>query len=296
MSVRGRTKPSRLLLYRLAGSERLGAFVRRSGPARDLTWAAARRYVGGRTLEQLLATVTSLHREGFATGVDYFGESQTDQLAVEAKVGRYLRLNEALGHVDRAVNVWLDLSNVGLDVSDELCLRQVRRIAATLPEGSSLQIRAHDSARTDRILGIVMTLAAEGVPLVPTLQANLRRSPADAARLSEAKLPVLLVKGAHIEPPEAAHRWGEETDLAFIRLAHQLHRAGSPLALATHDPVVGEAVLAALDGVEVEMLFGVRPADARELVRRGHRVRIYVPFGDDWPRYWLRRLGEARGA
>lgn len=94
---------------------------------------------------------------------------------------------------------------------------------------------------------------------MPTLQANLRRSPGDAARLAQTGMPILLVKGAHVEPPELAHGWGEDTDLAFIGLAHQLHAAGAELAIGTHDPVIREALLASFESVRFEMLLGVRP-------------------------------------
>jgi proline dehydrogenase len=99
-----------------------------------------------------------------------------------------------------------------------------------------------------------------------------------------------------VEPREVAYPFGEQTDVAFLRLARQLHAGGVRLAIGTHDPVLREALLGGLDAIGVEMLLGVRPGDGHELLRRGHRVRIYVPFGPDWFRYWLRRLGEARGA
>lgn len=115
-------------------------------------------------------------------------------------------------------------------------------------------------------------LHAEGARVTMTLQANLRRSSEDAARLIDAGLPVLLVKGAHPEAREAAYPWGEETDVAFVALAHQLHAGGVELRIGTHDAVVRESLLAALDGVGVEMLLGIRPDDGRDLLRRGHRV------------------------
>jgi proline dehydrogenase len=148
----------------------------------------------------------------------------------------------------------------------------------------------------DRILGLVTELAAAGVPVMPTLQANLHRRPEYAAHLIAAGIPVLLVKGAHLERPQVAHPWGEETDVAFLRLAHQLHAGGVEVAIGTHDPVIREALLVALPDIGVEMLLGVRPMDGRDLLGRGQRVRLYVPFGDDWLRYWLRRRGEACGA
>ncbi len=237
-----------------------------------------------------------LDTQGFAVGVDYFGEAVSDAEVVERKVREYLRLVEALEGAPAEANVWLDLSNVGLDVSADLCRRQVKRISERLPAGARLQVRAHDSTRTEAIIDLSLAFAADGAPITQTLQANLRQSAVNAERLLEANVPILLVKGAHIEPRAVAFAWGEETDLAFLRLAHRLHAGGAALSIATHDPVIREALLTSLDGIGVEMLLGVRPADASDLLLRGHSVRLYVPYGEDWPRYWLRRLGEKHGA
>jgi hypothetical protein len=89
-----------------------------------------------------------------------------------------------------------------------------------------------------------------------TVQANLRRSPQDVARLAAAGVPVRLVKGAYVEPAGLAYPWGEETDVAFLRLAHQLRETGAAFSLATHDPVLREALLLALGPSPVEMLLG----------------------------------------
>jgi proline dehydrogenase len=192
--------------------------------------------------------------------------------------------------------VWVDLSNLGLDISPDLCRQSVDRIIETLPEGARLQVRAHDSGRTERILDMALGLAGDGAPVVSTLQAHLRRSPEDAHRLIAAGVPVLLVKGTTVESSNVAYPWGEQTDAAFVRLAHELHAGGVQLAIGTQDPTLRERLLDSLDDIGVEMLLGVRPEDGRDLLRRGLRVRIYVPFGPDWVRYWLRRLAEARGA
>jgi proline dehydrogenase len=146
----------------------------------------------------------------------------------------------------------------------------------------------------ERILRIALELATEGAPVMPTLPANLRRSGTDLRRLLDAGVPVLLVKGASLEPGHLALRWGEETDLAFLRYAFELRKAGVEFAIGTHDPVLREAVFAAAGDVPVEMLLGIRDHDARQLARAGRSVRIYVPYGSDWLRYWLRRLATAQ--
>jgi proline dehydrogenase len=127
-----------------------------------------------------------------------------------------------------------------------------------------------------------------------TAQANLKRTPGDASRLAEAGVPIRLVKGAYVEEPAVAHAWGEPTDLVFLELAHELHRNGAEVALGTHDPVLREALLHTLPGIGVEMLLGIRPADAKALAARNVPVRIYIPYGEGWFRYAIRRLAESR--
>lgn len=294
MSVTNRL--SRRALDGLAESRRFQALVLRNAALKQRAYRGAGRYLGGETLEEALASLAQLHAEGFDTGIDYFGEARTDPAAVEAATRQYVRLNRELAQLDAGVNVWVDLTNVGLDISENLCRRQLAEIVESLPANSRLQVRAHDSSRIERILGLVTELAAQGAPVMPTLQANLHRSPEYAAHLIGAGLPVLLVKGAHLERAQVAHPRGEETDVAFLRLAHQLHAGGVEVAIGTHDPVIREALLLALPDLGIEMLLGVRPMDGRDLLGRGRRVRLYVPFGADWLRYWLRRLGEARRA
>jgi proline dehydrogenase len=93
-----------------------------------------------------------------------------------------------------------------------------------------------------------------------------------------------------------AHAWGDATDVAFAELAYAIHRSGTTLWLATHDPVLREALMPALPGAGVEMLLGVRSGDHAALVARGIPLRVYVPFGEEWFRYWMRRVAESRGA
>jgi proline dehydrogenase len=286
---------SRSVLYRAAESGRLSTVVLANGPLKRAARRAADRYLGGETLEEALAAIRLLHAEGLRASIDYFGEAVTDSAAVDRVVAEYRRLNQALARFEPPVNVWADLSNLGLDISDVACREAVHTVVETLPQGSLLQIRAHDSERMERILRVALALAAEGAAVMPTLPANLRRSDADLHRLIDARVPVLLVKGASLEPPRLARRWGEETDLAFIRFALELHEGGAEFTIGTHDPVLREAVLAAAGDVPLEMLLGVRGQDARQLARAGRSVRVYVPYGSDWFRYWLRRLAAARG-
>ena len=283
----------RQIPYALATNDRLEAAVRRSPRLERLAYRAALRYVAGRTLEEAIAVVHDLHAQGMAVSLDLFGESVTDPAAVQAAVQGYARAAEALGSVQGKVDFEVVPSRLGIDVGVGFCRRYAEQLVELLPPGGRLQLSAEESWRADQVLELALGLAAAGAPLRVTLQANLRRAPRDAEQLLAAGVPIRLVKGAYVEAPRAALPWGEPTDLAYVRLAHQIAAGGGDLAIGTHDPVIRESLLLALPGLAVEMLLGVRTADAVGLVRRGHHVRVYVPYGDAWFRYWARRLAEA---
>ncbi|MPZ86536.1 MAG: proline dehydrogenase [Nitriliruptorales bacterium] len=287
---------SRRLLFGLASSQRFEQAVRRFPGLYGHAARAARRYVAGTRREHAFAVVAQLDAAGMAGSIDLLGEHVRDAAEAERVTGEYVELAKLLRDLPERTWLALDLSHVGLGLSADFCRRQVARIVEALPMGRWLQIGAEDSDRTDATLDVVTALADESAALTMTLQANLRRTPADAERLAEAEVPIRLVKGAYVEHPSLAHPWGEATDHAFAQLAHQLRAGGARFSLATHDPLLREALLAAFGPVEVEMLLGVRSPDARELVARGIPVRRYVPFGRDWFRYWMRRVAESRGA
>lgn len=129
-----------------------------------------------------------------------------------------------------------------------------------------------------------------------TVQANIRRSPRELDGLVEAGVHIRLVKGAYVESPNRALPYGEATDIAYVKLAHRPAESGAQFALATHDGVLREALLTALGPTQVEQLLGVRTSVLEDVVSRGVPLRVCLPFGDDWFRYWMRRLAESRGS
>ena len=163
-----------------------------------------------------------------------------------------------------------------------------------MPPGRRLQIGAEDAVHADRVLDLVLDAARRGRPVEATLQANLRRSIADADRLADAGVPVRLVKGAYVE--RDAHPWGPATDNAYAALALRLAAAGTDVALATHDAPLRRRLLADIPDARCELLLGVRPDDAVALAAAGRAVRVYVAFGPDWFRYFMRRRAESLGA
>jgi proline dehydrogenase len=290
------TRLDRAVLLRLATSGSFERVVRALPGGEARAWRGASRYVAGATENSALRRARLLDERGVGSSLDLFGEHVDDPGLARSVADRYVALAGRLGEFSERVWLSIDLSHIGLDIDVALCRSLLESIATALPDGRLVQVGAEDAGRTDRILDVVLPLARDGARIGTTLQANLRRSEQDADRLADARLHVRLVKGAYVEPAGVAWEYGERTDLAFVRLSHRLAEAGVPLALATHDRALREALLRGLPQAECELLLGVRGEDAEQLVREGRTVRVYVPFGENWFRYWMRRLAESRGA
>lgn len=280
---------------RLAKSERLERTVLAAPQLRAFALRHATRYVAGRDETAALATVQALGLEGIWASVDLFGENVDDTAHAEHETNRYLTLaNMVAAHPGTYIS--LDCSHLGLDQDPVGCRERVDRIASALPPGSRLQLGAEDSTRTDAILAIASGACAAGLPIMATVQANLRRSPRDIEKLVQSHIPIRLVKGAYAEAPRIAHRLGPETDAAYVALAGRLVDLGADHSLATHNPVTLASLLTMGDESTIEFDLGVADDDARRLVREGHSVRIYVPYGERWFRYYARTMAESMTA
>jgi len=286
------TAPRRLL-FALATSAACERAIRALPGGERSAYRLARPYVAGTRLEDALACARRLAAEGLASSIDFFGESVSDPIEADRVADDYVALARTLDQAPENTFLSIDLSHIGLDQPGEAVERRLARIAAALPQGRRIQVGAEEERRADRILAAVLVVARGGGAVSATIQTNLERSRGDAYRLAEGAVPIRLVKGAYVEDPRVARPWGEATDLAYLELAHELHANGAEITLASHDPVLREALLRALPDTGVEMLLGVRSADARALAGRGVPVRIYVPYGDGWFRYAMRRWAES---
>jgi len=287
----------RAVLFRLATSERLERAVRSLPAGERVTWRAASRYVAGRSRSEALAVADRLLAEGHGVSVDLFGEMVTDVGIAAEVVERYRSLAAALPPLPADAWLSVDLTHLALDVDPSGAADRLAEIARALPPGRRVQVGAEDARRTDAVLSCVLDVAGRGLAdrLGATVQANLLRSPGDTDALVAAGVHVRLVKGAYVETA-GVHAYGEPTDIAYLRLGLHLAERQAAWSMATHDGRLREALLLAAGPVTVEQLLGVRPEVLDDLRRRGAATRVYVPYGRDWFRYWMRRLAESRGA
>ncbi|HWG16128.1 MAG TPA: proline dehydrogenase family protein [Streptosporangiaceae bacterium] len=288
----------RAILFRLATSERLERAVRKSPIGERLAWRAAARYVAGPDAADAVRRTRDLDAEGVAASLDLFGELVRDVAVAERVTADYLALASQLADLPASTWLSVDLTHLGLDADPGGCADRLAAITERLPEGRRIQVGAEDHGRAEAVLACVENVAARSLAgrLAATAPANFRRTGHDLERLTAAGVHVRLVKGAYVEPGDRALPFGEPTDLAYLRHAHWLAGSGTPFTLATHDGVLREALLLALGPRPVEQLLGVRPDVLADLVARGVPVRVYVPFGRDWFRFWMRRVAESRGA
>src|SRR5215213_5938183 len=286
----------RSVLFGVATSKRLERAVKRVPGGERVAWRSASRYVASRSLGGVLATVELLLEQGHGVSVDLFGERVSDPAVADDVLEDYLALVAALPLPPADVWLSVDLSHLAVSAGAAAAADRLAVIADALPVDRRVQVGAEEAALTDAVQACVVAVAAGGLAdrLGATVQANLVRASADTDALADAGVHVRLVKGAYVEA-SGAHRYGEPTDVAFLRLGFRLAEHGAAWSMATHDGRLREALLLAHKSETVEQLLGVRPEALDELHDRGVRTRVYVPYGPDWFRYWARRLAESRG-
>lgn len=287
----------RAVLFRLATSEQLERAVRSLPVGEGLALRAASRYVAGRSRSEALTAADRLLAQGHGVSVDLFGELVTDGGTATEVVEQYRSLAAALPASPADAWLSVDLTHLALDVDPSGTADRLAEIARALPPGRRVQVGAEGARRTDAVLSCVLDVAGRGLAdrLGGTVQANLLRSPGDADALVAAGVHVRLVKGAYVELA-GAHAYGEPTDIAYLRLGFHLAEQQAAWSMATHDGRLREALLLTLRPVTVEHLLGVRSEVLDDLRQRGVPTRVYIPYGHNRFRYWMRRLAESRGA
>ena len=257
------------------------------------------RYIAGPSLDDALRVVTELNGQGKLATVDVLGEEVKDEDEAAAIAAEYVDALDAFEREGLDANVSIKPTGLGLKLGYELCKRNVQTvIAAAEPSGRFVRIDMEDSSTTDDTLRLFRELRDEGHDRVgPVLQASLRRTVSDAEALAGAS--VRICKGIYIEPESIQFRDDRQVRESFLRSLEALLDGGSYAAIATHDEwlvdealrIIGERALAA-DRYEFQMLLGVRPELGDRIAGAGHRLRIYVPYGQQWYEYSLRRLQE----
>ncbi|MFO7572899.1 MAG: proline dehydrogenase family protein [Gaiellaceae bacterium] len=256
-------------------------------------------YIAGPTLDDARRTVRRLNDEGKAATVDVLGEEVRRPAEAEAIASAYHLALDAIASDGLDANVSVKLTALGLEIDADLCRSLLATVVADAAvRDTFVRIDMEDSSCTDDTLRLYRELREAGRDNVGiVLQSCLKRSLDDVAALADLRPSVRLCKGIYVESEAIAYRDPDEVRASYLRILDALLEVGSYVALATQDEWLIQRSLERVAGMapagyELQFLLGVREARASELVAQGHRLRIYVPYGDRWYEYSTRRLQE----
>ncbi|NJR12977.1 proline dehydrogenase [bacterium] len=263
----------------------------------------ARRFVAGETMDEAIQVARQLLQQNIFSTLDYLGESVSSEADTHEVVDTYQRLIQRIAAENLRATVSVKPTHVGLDISEDLCLTNLRHILSTgKAHGVGVTLDMEGSSHTERTITLYRTLRDEydfhnaGT----VIQAYLYRSEEDMLALSQEDSHIRLCKGAYLEPPTVAFPLKADVDANYVRLAKVYLQAhpSSYLCLATHDENMIHQTEQFLRSAQIpparyeyQMLYGVRSERQRELAR-SHTMRVYVPFGTAWYPYFVRRLAE----
>ncbi|WP_017434754.1 proline dehydrogenase family protein [Saccharococcus caldoxylosilyticus] len=260
----------------------------------------ASRFVAGETIEQAVEVIKRLNKKGLAVTVDYLGEFVDNEKEANEMANHCIEAIEAIGREKLNSQLSLKMTSMGLDISDELVMRNMRRILDKAKQhGVFVTIDMEDYSRCQKTLDIFKQLKKEYDNVGTVLQAYLYRTAADIEDLKEYHPNLRLVKGAYKESPEVAFPEKKDVDENFKKIIKMHLLNGNYTAVATHDDAIIEYTKQLVkeynipnSQFEFQMLYGIRPERQEQLAREGYTMRVYVPYGTDWYGYFMRRLAE----
>lgn len=286
----------RAFLLFLSRREGFKEFMLRFRIFRQTAW----RFVAGESLDDAVRAVQEANQHGIRASLDFLGENTRSREDAERAA------QEAIGILDRIreekvdANISVKLTQLGLDLGDDYCFDNLMRIvrhARTLD--NFVRVDMEDSHYTQRTVDLVLRARRELDNVGAVIQAYLYRSEKDVRTLLENGSRIRLCKGAYLEPETVSFKRKSDTDANFLKLMKLLLDSGMYHAIATHDEALiaatrqyAEARKIGKEKFEFQMLYGIRRDLQRRLAREGYHIRIYVPYGQHWYNYFMRRLAE----
>ena len=289
----------RALLLRLSESKRLAPLMMHNGASRRV----ARRFVAGETLDDAVEAAREVNRRLQLASLDLLGENVSDEAGAGRAAEGYLAVFDRIAQERLDANVSLKLTQLGLHLSEDLCLERLEKIVAhATSQGNFVRIDMEGSAYRQQTLDFVHQLhglTGNRGCVGAVIQSYMRSAQQDVEKLLADGIRIRLCKGAYKEPPDLAFQQKAEVDANYVKLMKVLLKSGIYHGLATHDETIIDQAKSfaareqiSRDGFEFQMLYGIRRDLQQRLVREGWRMRVYIPFGTEWYPYFMRRLAE----
>ena len=274
--------------------------LKRQVTSNPVAWRVARRFIAGSHLDDAEQTIRELNGAGMSVALDHLGENTESEGQARAATAAYLAALDRIQEERLDANISVKLTALGLNIGPDLAAEEAARVAARGKEvGAMVGVDMESHVYVDRTLELVAALKDSYDDVGVCLQSYLYRTDDDLERLNRLGVPVRLVKGAYREPPEVARQRKAEVDAAYARQLDALVRDNPYPMVATHDRrlVRLTKTLVAKYGrdrstFELQMLHGVRRDLQEQVVAEGYRLRVYVPYGEEWYPYFMRRLAE----
>jgi proline dehydrogenase len=268
-------------------------------PRRLIRFFAAR-YIAGESLDDAIRSVRQLNSEGVCGTMDVLGEDVTTRAEAIAAKDESIGVLHAIAREKLDSNLSIKLTSLGLKIDNQFCIENVRNILSVAVQYKNfVRIDMEDSSCTADTIDVFRTVHREFANVGIVVQAYLFRTQEDIRELLKGKAGFRLCKGIYKEPATIAFQKREDVQRNYMALLEQMLAGGSYVGIATHDSVLVDGAVALItrlglrrDQYEFQMLLGVRPELRRRLVRDGHKVRLYVPFGEHWYGYSTRRFKE----
>ena len=286
----------RSTLLKLSASKGFAHWVTTNGTTRRMS----HRFVAGESLDEAIEAARRCNDAGMLVTLDCLGENVATPTDAQKARDIYFGIFDQIAQEKLNANVSCKLTQLGLDLSVEFCEGLVLSIAERAAAYESfLRIDMEGSIYTQRTVELVKRVRAQTPCVGTVIQAYLYRSESDIHDLLSYGCRIRLCKGAYKESDEVAFPRKQDVDANYVKLMRVLLASGFYHAIATHDPrMIAETIRCAAekkiskDDFEFQMLYGIRTDLQRQLVRDGYRVRIYVPYGQEWFPYFMRRLAE----
>ncbi len=267
---------------------------------KPVVYLFAKQYIAGVKLSDAIRVVKQLNGNGIRATVDVLGESvELKQDAVKA-ANEAIEVLNAIDENKLDANVSVKLTQLGLLLGEDFCYEQVARIVGRAKElNNFVRIDMEDSPVTDATLRIYRKAKENFGNVGIVLQAYLRRTVSDIEKLNLENAHYRLCKGIYVEPKEIAYKERDEVQENYLNALNKILDGGNYVGIATHDKyltdnaqkIISEKKLSK-DQYEFQMLYGVTEKLRDQIKNNGHKIRVYVPFGEHWYPYSIRRLQE----
>ncbi len=260
----------------------------------------AKKYVAGSKLEDAVKVVKELNAKGIIGTMDVLGESITKKSEAEETKRHCFEMLDAIKNNNLDANVSIKPTSLGLNLDKEFCYKQIEEIVQKAKEYNNfIRIDMEDTPYTDDTFAILTRLQENYNNVGVVVQAYLRRTFDDVVKLNKLKTNYRLCKGIYVEPEKLAFKGKQEIRDNFVKVLDKMLSDGNYAGIATHDDYLVresykliEEKKISKDKYEFQMLYGVTESLRDKINSDGHRIRVYVPWGENWYAYSMRRLQE----